>query len=263
MRLRYEAVLRRFTRLLEMVGVNSVPVLGVFASDWSSATALSVYWAENLIAAVLIGARLWLYRRWSADAAPSLSLTTGPRPVVAQAPGTFLGTAIPFTLAHGVMLGAVFVVVVKASPDMADLQQAIVALLVFQGLAFGIDLWTLDRWPAHRVNERADHLLGRVVLVHLSIIAGMILAAWLDQPGAFFAFFVGCKVLADLTQFLPRINTAPGSAPPRWLSVLMRRFPKKDGLTFDEHWTRSHGGTEILPPPAVPPTTDRPGKPRR
>ena len=263
MRLRYEAVLRRFTRLLEMVGVNSVPVLGVFASDWSSATALSVYWAENLIAAVLIGARLWLYRRWSADAAPSLSLTTGPRPVVAQAPGTFLGTAIPFTLAHGVMLGAVFVVVVKASPDMADLQQAIVALLVFQGLAFGIDLWTLDRWPAHRVNERADYLLGRVVLVHLSIIAGMILAAWLDRPGAFFAFFVGCKVLADLTQFLPRINTAPGSAPPRWLSVLMRRFPKKDGLTFDEHWTRSHGGTEILPPPAVPPTTDRPGKPRR
>lgn len=263
MRLRYEAVLRRFTRLLEMVGVNSVPVLGVFASDWSSATALSVYWAENLIAAVLIGARLWLYRRWSADAAPSLSLTTGPRPVVAQAPGTFLGTAIPFTLAHGVMLGAVFVVVVKASPDMADLQQAIVALLVFQGLAFGIDLWTLDRWPAHRVNERADYLLGRVVLVHLSIIAGMILAAWLDRPGAFFAFFVGCKVLADLTQFLPRINTAPGGAPPRWLSALMRRFPKKDGLTFDEHWTRSHGGTEILPPPAVPPTTDRPGKPRR
>ncbi len=251
------------TRLIEMVGVNSVPVLGVFASDWSSATALSVYWAENLIAAVLIGARLWLHRRWSADVVPSPSLTTGPRPVVAQAPGTFLGTAIPFTLAHGVMLGAVFVVVVKASPDMADLQHAIVALLVFQGLAFGIDLWTLDRWPPQRVNERADHLLGRVVLVHLSIIAGMFLAAWLDQPGAFFGFFVGCKVLADLTQFLPRINTAPGSAPPRWLSALMRRFPKKDGLTFEEHWTRSHGGTAVPPPPAVPLTSNRPGKPRR
>ena len=246
-----------------MVGVNSVPVLGVFASDWSSATALSVYWAENLIAAVLIGARLWLHRRWSADAALSPPSTSGPRLVAAQAPGTFLGMAIPFTLAHGVMLAAVFVVVVKASPDLADLQHAIVALLVFQGLAFGIDLWTLDRWPPHRVNERADHLLGRVVLVHLSIIAGMFLAAWLDRPGAFFAFFVGCKVLADLTQFLPRIDTAPGSVPPRWLSVLMRRFPKKDGLTFDEHWARTHGGTVLPPPPAVLSTTSRAPKPRR
>ena len=50
-------------------------------------------------------------------------------------------------------------------------------LLGGQGLAFGVDLWTLERWPARRVNECADYLPGRVVLVHLSIIAGMVLAA--------------------------------------------------------------------------------------
>ncbi len=241
-------MLRRLTKIVEVLGVNSVPVIGVFAGEWSSATALSVYWAENLIASLLIAGRLYLHRRWNgvADAASSGA------PAV-KAPGPFLGTAIPFTLAHGVMLAAIFAAVVKAAPDLANLRQAIVALLVVQGLAFGVDLWTLERWPAHRVNERADYLLGRVVLVHLSIIAGMVLAAWLDRPGAFFAFFVACKVLSDLTQFLPRIDTAPGSAPPRWLSALMRKLPSKDGRTFEQHWADTHGtGRPSATPPASP-----------
>ena len=45
-------MLRRLTKIVEMLGVNSVPVIGVFAAEWSSATALSVYWAENLIASL-------------------------------------------------------------------------------------------------------------------------------------------------------------------------------------------------------------------
>lgn len=246
-------MLRRLTKLVEMLGVNSVPVVGVFAGEWSSATALSVYWAENLIAAVLVGARLWLHRRWATDDGPA----EGPRLPMAQAPGGFLGTAIPFTMAHGAMLGMVFLVVTKIGPDLAHLRQALIALVIFQGLAFGADLWTLGSWPAHRVNERADHLLGRVVLVHLSIIAGMVLAAWLDRPAAFFGFFVGCKVLADLTQFLPRVDTAPGSAPPRWLAALMRRFPRQNGETFEQYWTRTHGGATAAPPTAVAPSRGR------
>ena len=240
-------MLRRLTKIVELLGVNAVPVLGVFAGEWSSATALSVYWAENLIASLLIGARLYLHRRWNGVAAPSAGGSA------VMAPGAFLGSAIPFTLAHGVMLAAVFAAVVKVAPDLANLRQAVFALLVVQGLAFGVDLWTLERWPAHRVNERADFLLGRVVLVHLSIIAGMVLAAWLDRPGAFFAFFVGCKVLSDLTQFLPRIDTSPGSAPPRWLSAVMRKLPSKDGRTFEEHWADTHGTGRPPSPPASSP----------
>ena len=162
------------------------------------------------------------------------------------APGGFFATAMVFTAAHGGMLALLFLMVVKIAPDAGDLHRAVMALLAFQGLAFGVDLWTLEQWPARRVNERADHLLGRVVLVHLSIIAGMLLAAWLERPSAFFGFFVGCKVLSDLTQFLPRVATGPGTAPPRWLSTVMRRLPSKDGRTFEEHWARTQGTARRL-----------------
>ena len=46
--------------------------------------------------------------------------------------------------------------------------------------------------------------LGRVVLVHLSIIAGMIAFAIFDEAWTFFAVFAGLKGLSDIAQFLPR-----------------------------------------------------------
>ncbi len=221
--------MRRWTKLAEMIGVNSVPVLGVFAGDWTSSTALAVYWFENLIASLLIAARLWLHRRWQPPKDDA-----GQRLPLAKAPAELLATAIPFTLAHGVFLVPVFLIVTKLTPDPQQLRQAAVALLAMQGIAFGVDLWSLGSWPAARVNERADHLMGRVVLVHLSIIIGMFLFAWLERPAAFFGFFVGCKVLADLSSLLPKADPGTSERPPRWLAAVMRRIPRQNGETFEE-----------------------------
>lgn len=248
--------MRRLTRLAEMVGVNSIPIVGVFAGDWSSSTALSVYWLENLIASGLIAARLWLHRRWQAPAPGD-----GDEPPRAKAPAEVLVTAVPFTLAHGLFLAFIFGVVTKLAPDPNQLRQAALGLLVVQGVSFGLDLWTLDRWPAARVNERADHLMGRVVLVHLTIIVGMFVAAWLDRPESFFGFFVGCKLLGDVTQFLPKVDQGTPDQPPRWLAGIMRRFPRQNGETFEEYWRRTH---ERRPPgPAKAPRPRWRGKKRR
>ena len=137
------------------------------------------------------------------------------------------GTTLAFNLAHGLFLALVFAGLLKAWPDRPTLQQAIVVLLVMQGLAFGLDLWSLEHWPVARVNERADHLLGRVVLVHLSIIAGMVSYAVFDTEWSFFAVFAGFKILSDAATFLPRAAAAGDSkAPPRWLVSFTRLFPK-------------------------------------
>jgi hypothetical protein len=189
-------VLVRLTRLAEALGVNSLPVVGLFAGDWSWSTALGVYWFENLIAATLIGLRLMLHRRWRAA-------IDEPRPDGLTAPRQFFVTTLAFNVVHGVFLAAVLLIVVKVAPDLASLRQAALALLAMQGLAFGLDLWTLDQWPVGRMDERANHLLGRVVLVHLSLLVGLITYAVFDKEWAFFACFAGLKGLSDLSQFLP------------------------------------------------------------
>ena len=236
---------RYWVRLAELLGVNSIPIVGVLAGQWSPATALSVYWIENLLASIFTAARLYFYARWTDPAT---------HPVVAEGssfalrrPGPFLAMTIPFTLAHAVMLAGVFAVVLHMQPDFGDLQSAAFALLVVQGLAFGFDLWTLADWPVARVNDRADYLQGRVMLVHLSIFVGMFLVAWFDRPGAFFAFFVGAKALSDLGQLLPRIDSGTPDAPPRWLAAVMKRFPRHNGESFEEHWRRTHKGGDRGP----------------
>ena len=222
--------MRSWTKLAEMVGVNSVPVLGVFAGDWSSSTALTVYWFENLVASLLVASRLWLHRRWQPPMDPSGQPLPRARP-----PSELLIQAIPFTLAHGIFLVPVFLIITKIAPDVGQLGRAAVVLLAMQGIAFGIDLWTLDSWPAARVNERADYLLGRVAIVHMSILIGMFLFAWLDRPVAFFGFFVGCKVLADLSTFLPKLDQGTPDKPPRWLSAIMRHLWRDKGETFEQY----------------------------
>lgn len=238
--------MRRWTKAFELLGVNSIPVVGVLFGDWSNSTALAVYWLENLIASLLVASRLALHRRWQAPSPP------GARATLARRPGELLITAIPFTLAHGLFLAFIFLMVTKLTPDLQQLQRAAMALVAFQGLAFGIDLWTLGSWPAARVNERADHLMGRVVLVHLSIIIGMFLFMWLERPGAFFGFFVGCKVLGDLATFLPAVDQGTPQAPPRWLAAIMRRFPRQRGETFEEYWVRTHQAETDGPAPPAP-----------
>lgn len=228
----------RWTRLVELLGVNSVPVVGVLAGEWSSATALTVYWIENLVASVLTAGRLALHARWrdpSAD--PDVAAESS---FACRRPGPFLATTVPFSIAHGLMLVAVFALVLNVAPDAGHLRQAAVALVVMQGLAFGVDLWTLADWPVARVNERADHLTGRVVMVHLAILIGMVAFAWLHRPGAFFAFFVGCKLLADATALLPRVDPGTPDRPPRWLAAIMRHVPRQNGETFEEYWRRTH-----------------------
>lgn len=62
-------------RLVPLVGVNAVPLGGVFLAGWSPATARTLYWRENLIGATLVAAaspgcsaRSWCSRPWPTSA---------------------------------------------------------------------------------------------------------------------------------------------------------------------------------------------------
>jgi hypothetical protein len=231
----------RLRRVLEVLGVNAVPVAGVYAAEWSWATALAIYWCETLLGSLFVAARLWLHERWRdpasvPDAAPESSFA--PRRA-----GAFLAMAVPFTLGHGLMLAAIFGIVLRQTPDADHLQQAALAVGAIQAIALGVDLWTLHAWPVARVNELADYAGGRIAFVQLATMIGLFAVAALDRAEAFFAFFAIVKTAADMTRTLmPRLDQGTPDAPPVWLAAIMRRFPSQKSETFDEYWRRTNRG---------------------
>ena len=112
-------------RLVPLVGVNAVPLGGVFLAGWSPATALTLYWWESLIGATLVALRIALHRALTRKAGHrrlqlGLQLHVGggehgrrrrERRREDGEPGSFLGELLLVagagTAVHGVLLWAV------------------------------------------------------------------------------------------------------------------------------------------------------------
>ena len=49
-------------RLLQLTSLNAVPLAGLFFAGWSPATALALYWCENVVGSALVAARIAMHR---------------------------------------------------------------------------------------------------------------------------------------------------------------------------------------------------------
>jgi hypothetical protein len=241
----------RGTRLLEVVGFNAIPFVGWYAGGWPPAVALILFWAENAIVTATLAARIRLHDRWTGRQGhdrPHLGVTatTGSgarartlrfRSFLAE----FLTGAIPFVVAHGVVLAAILGGVVAVPIDWNAVRQGVLGLLLVEAAAFAIDLRALAGWPFARLTQRAGHLLGRVVLVQLAIIGGMLFFSVRGTVDSFFGVFLALKFLADLGSLVPRVETtATAATPPRGLAAAMNRLPSRNGETFEQYWARTH-----------------------
>ena len=111
------------TRLLQALGVNSVPAVGFFGQGWSLGTTLSLYWLETVLVIVLVTVRIVLHRRltrkaghWNIPFETRITVagTTTVRRRETSFLASFLGVMIPFTLGHGLFLGLLVVLPVLA-----------------------------------------------------------------------------------------------------------------------------------------------------
>jgi hypothetical protein len=204
--------LERLLQVLFVLGINMVPLAGVLAGGWSQGTALALYWCENLLGSLLIAARISLHRRLTRKRGHEGGFLAG-----------FLSASLIFTLAHGLFLGAILFFVLPqmggGRPDASELLRGLVFVVAFQVAAFAHDAFHLRDWPFAAVKDMTDRALGRVFVVHVAIIAGLGVTAWLDGPDGLFYVFVGLKTLLDLAWTGPR-RAAPRKAP-RWLSSLL------------------------------------------
>src|SRR5207244_9617163 len=99
-------------RLAEVLAVNAVALYGFTRGEWSLATLFVVYWGENLMNTVFVGARILLHRvltkkrgHWTVPNTGSLRITVNGKEIRRTRGGTttllasFVTTNLIFTLA--------------------------------------------------------------------------------------------------------------------------------------------------------------------
>lgn len=241
-------------RLLQALGVNSIPAAGFFGEGWSIGTTLVLYWIETVVVILLVTLRIVLHRRWTKKAGHwGVDYTTttgaGSRKQVRHGKTTFLtgflGVMIPFTAAHGLFVMAIAFLMLPqqggeaAKVSFEDLKLGAAGMSAFLALGLTFDLVGLRARPFAWIERVAQRAQGRMFLTHLTIIFGMGAMAYFEGPVGLFLVFAGLKLLGDLGGLFAKDEVALKPDPPKWLSGLDRLGRQKDGKTFTEHYRDS------------------------
>jgi hypothetical protein len=227
--------------LLVTIASNAIPLLGALLGGWGSATVLALYWTENLIGSLLVALRSWLHQRWTGKRGHfRTQFATNNAGQVRRGDANFtvefLVTTLVFTLAHGVFT-VVILLAMNQPLDTAALRGGAIGLLLFQAFGFVYDAIGLRERSFAWLKQQAQFYLGRVVLIHLGLIAGIWLAAFTGNANVFLPFAV-LKLLSDVAL---RVNTMRGPQPahsraPAWMVRLANRA--RPGEDFEAHLAR-------------------------
>jgi hypothetical protein len=233
---------------LTALGLNAVPAAGWFFGEWSAGTMLVLYWLETLIGTLLVGIRIVIHRRlrpskghwdYQAPEGQQQQQRTSNRSSYLTA---FLVPALVFTFAHGVFLaalGGMMIANKNLSPetriDSHNLLAGLIGILLFQVIDFVVDLIWLRTRPFVWIERLGQVSLSRVIVIHLTIIGGMVAVMFTGANRNFFGVFIFLKTMLNLSLVVPQWKP---KAPPAWLSSMMDRIgsPKYKNTSFSDYW---------------------------
>lgn len=235
----------RFLSPLILLAVVAVPAVGWFIGGWAGGTTLVVYWFETVAASAFVCARILLHRHWTSRRGHFGYQAGGKRRRGAQRSSFLAGfavTSLGFCAVHAVFLCAILFLLGKeydrelAQVDWHTAGFGCLVILGFLTVDFAVDLLGLRQWPFWRLEQLAHRGLSRVVVVHLTLVFGLIGIALTDAADALFGVFVALKTLAALSTALPRWE--PREAP-KWLSGMMNRVPRvRPDERFEDSWAK-------------------------
>jgi hypothetical protein len=187
---------RLHSSALALVVANLVPLYGVLALGWKVAPIMVFYWAENVVVGLFNVLKM---ARAQGDVGNSRTTLNG-RPVTMESRrGMILFFMVHygfFTLGHGVFVMAVF------SPGAGNaLSQLALALLVLSAShGFSYRRNFIGRGEYLRVSfvTLFWQPYVRVVVMHITILAGGALAAGMGSPIGALLVLVGLKTAIDL-----------------------------------------------------------------
>ena len=224
--------------------VNAVLLVGVLYFDWSAINVLVLYWFENLLIAACTCIRLVMHRRWTRKRgywrrSNRLGIKINDKPAEMGLIGEYATGAFAFTLAHGIFVGGIALLVRQNYPDQAMWQlswahvlRGALAIAVFLGIELSIDLTRIRGASFAALRDYAQARMSRVVVLHLAIIFGMLAMAMSNSPMGVLYVLIALKTLADL--FAIAVRGAPRMAdsdtpPPAWSVRMADKLGKDKG----------------------------------
>ncbi|HEX2213733.1 MAG TPA: DUF6498-containing protein [Mycobacterium sp.] len=233
----------RIAHLLTLLGINTVPAAGWFVEHWSAGTTLTVYWFENVAACIFVSVRILAHQRVSPRRGHFRYLAPNADRRGAQGSFVkgFLVVGLAFSAAHAVFLAMILFLLNSNGEGIGQVDWRSVGtgcglVLGFLAADLAVDMVHLRQWSFWRVEQAANRGLGRVIVIHLTLIFGMLGVALTGAPSALFGVFVVLKTLFALGSVLPQWEPATA---PRWLSRVMNRLPNvHPGERFEDYWAK-------------------------
>jgi len=232
--------MRAFNLLFALL-VNAIPLYGVRYLGWSASTVVVLYWFENLLIAVFTCARIALHRRltrkrghWRGG---TLGVKVNDRLLTTGLLGEYATMAFVFTFAHGIFVGGFLLIAAQNHGDSAlwqfsRAQFAQGATWTAAALAaeFLLDAATIRSRSFAWIRAYVGKRMGRVLVMHLTIIFGMWGMMATESPFAVLYVLIALKTLWDLAASMAGASPGALSAePPAWLSKLGDSVGKDHG----------------------------------
>lgn len=244
----------RLPSLILILLVNAVPIVGVLRYGWSATNVLVLYWFENLLIAVCTCIRIAVHRRltrkrgyWRGG---QVGLKSGSKLVKSGLLAEYAIVAFVFTFAHGIFVAAIVSILAQNHPGQPmwafsweQVGRGVLVISAMLAVELGADLMTLRARSFAWMVDYVQRRMGRVVILHLAIIFGMLAMAMTESPFGILYVLIGLKTLADLGSLAgPQTTTAPATPaePPAWALKFADRIGKDKGgaAMFTAKWKK-------------------------
>jgi len=230
----------KWLNALFVLAVNAVPLYGALVLGWSAITIVVLYWFESVLVTATTIVRIVVHRRltrksghWRSGSLGGMSVNG--RPVKSTLLREYATIALVFTAAHGffVLVIAFMVTANRHEPEwhfsFPEFRYGALSIALFTLCDLAVDLMTLRGRSFAWISGYTQRRLGRVFVMHLTIIFGMFAMMQFDTPFALLYVLIGLKFLMDLgSTGKVEVDPAPAEAP-KWALKLADRIGKDKG----------------------------------
>jgi hypothetical protein len=201
---------------LLLVAVNTIPLFGVLFFGWSLFSIMFLYWLENGIIGFFN-----VFKIAKASGAPrpgDPGFTVGGRPVSPPNKAVIIAFFIfhygLFWTVHGIFVFVLFGLTYSSETrdgfETGGVAIAAVSLFLSHGVSFFVNFLGKDEYLTISPNRQMFEPYPRVVVLHVTILAGGSLAGYLGAPLATLVMLVLLKTAIDLWAHMKEHRKAEG-----------------------------------------------------